>query len=1017
MASSYKLIYILVFSLQISAVFFSKSFASPNGTTNDLTSLHFSTSIENWYLDNDTIQEIELVLPSGQNNYQWYQLEEAGLVPINGAVQNMILVNEPGLYFAEYDTPMNCHTASNYFLLTSATGIDTTVVLNVGDPLGNYQWYEDSGSGPGMIGGETEDTLTVISTTTPITYHAIATDGLSCSNQPHFTIIRLSFDLDTDGDGIVDFYDLDDDNDGILDINEQATATNDGDSDGDGISDELDLDSDDDGCPDVLEGDGTINRSDIENDTLIGGVDTLGIPIIVGSNGQGVGTSQDSTMQDIIDCAFPENDISLCSDGIDNDGDGLVDCMDGDCGSPDSISISFTNPNNCPNLNDGQITITALGSNLEYSINGGNSYQPSNIFNNVLAGGYNLRIRNASTGCFVDYAENPIVLLDPVCTEICNNGIDDDGDGLMDCADGDCGSPSVGIIDVFIPNNCPNLNNGQIIVSASGFDLEYSINGGAYQTSSIFSGLSTGDYTLQVRNSVTGCVVEYMGNPIRLNRINCFEICDNGIDDDGDGRIDCIDDDCIDAIQKVKLVAVPNQVNYQWYQSEGNTMEPIDGATLDTLVVTEPGLYFASYSDQVSCNTASDYFVLTSTNQVDTAVILDTGNSSDDFQWFRDDGTGAVAISGATNQTLAISSSTTATTYYAATTDGASCGDLPKFTVLRLSSQLDTDQDGIPDFSDLDDDNDGILDSLEQATAMNNGDTDGDCIADELDLDSDNDGCPDGVNCQGVAVNLKVFLQGALIGSPSQSLMRDDLRKENLIPETEPYSELEKFQHVGEGGGESVDPAIFVIADTNSIVDWVLVELRSSENVETVVATLSGLVQRNGNIIDANGNSNLIFENISVGDYYIGIRHRNHLAIITLNTYHLASPDIPFIDFTQNTTPIRGLYSTIQIDNTNRQAMWAGDLNNDESVIYQGPLNDVFFIFFRVIADVFNESFLSNFVSTGYTQYDFNLDGKTIYQGPGNDRAALLFNTILKHPVNDNKISNYTITIEDDDGN
>jgi hypothetical protein len=51
----------------------------------------------------------------------------------------------------------------------------------------------------------------------------------------------------------------------------------------------------------------------------------------------------------------------------------------------------------------------------------------------------------------------------------------------------------------------------------------------------------------------------------------------------------------------------------------------------------------------------------------------------------------------------------------------------------------DSDGDGVVDSFDLDDDNDGIPDTLEA------GDTDADGIADRLDVDSDNDGIPDAV--------------------------------------------------------------------------------------------------------------------------------------------------------------------------------------------------------------------------------------------------------------------------------
>ncbi|MGJ3245093.1 MAG: tandem-95 repeat protein [Elainellaceae cyanobacterium] len=53
--------------------------------------------------------------------------------------------------------------------------------------------------------------------------------------------------------------------------------------------------------------------------------------------------------------------------------------------------------------------------------------------------------------------------------------------------------------------------------------------------------------------------------------------------------------------------------------------------------------------------------------------------------------------------------------------------------------RFDTDGDGIADIDDLDDDNDGIPDAIEE-NGDPNRDTDGDGIIDSLDLDSDNDG-------------------------------------------------------------------------------------------------------------------------------------------------------------------------------------------------------------------------------------------------------------------------------------
>jgi hypothetical protein len=48
----------------------------------------------------------------------------------------------------------------------------------------------------------------------------------------------------------------------------------------------------------------------------------------------------------------------------------------------------------------------------------------------------------------------------------------------------------------------------------------------------------------------------------------------------------------------------------------------------------------------------------------------------------------------------------------------------------------------------MDDDNDGIPDTVEAANALNGGDTDGDGIPDTLDLDSDGDGVLDFVEAR-----------------------------------------------------------------------------------------------------------------------------------------------------------------------------------------------------------------------------------------------------------------------------
>ena len=99
-------------------------------------------------------------------------------------------------------------------------------------------------------------------------------------------------------------------------------------------------------------------------------------------------------------------------------------------------------------------------------------------------------------------------------------------------------------------------------------------------------------------------------------------------------------------------------------------------------------------------------------------------------------------FSGLTDTTLNITNVTFAMNDYrfriVASTPSFKCGpDTPSIPgAIKLAG--DNDQDGIIDIIDLDDDNDGILDSIEGG-----GDTDGDGIPDWFDLDSDGDGCYD----------------------------------------------------------------------------------------------------------------------------------------------------------------------------------------------------------------------------------------------------------------------------------
>ncbi|MGA9270803.1 MAG: gliding motility-associated C-terminal domain-containing protein, partial [Lutimonas sp.] len=158
--------------------------------------------------------------------------------------------------------------------------------------------------------------------------------------------------------------------------------------------------------------------------------------------------------------------------------------------------------------------------------------------------------------------------------------------------------------------------------------------------------------------------------------------------------------------------------------------------------------------------------VVENTNDNAIRVLDDNGNGADDFGGDGPSDSPIVLTTGPSNGTAAVNDNGTPTDptddfiEYTPNADyvgfdsftytiedgqgliGTTSGDTSTATV-TIEVLVDTDGDLVGDIYDVDDDNDGILDTVE-----GNNDTDGDGYADSLDLDSDNDGLPDNVEAQ-----------------------------------------------------------------------------------------------------------------------------------------------------------------------------------------------------------------------------------------------------------------------------
>ena len=232
----------------------------------------------------------------------------------------------------------------------------------------------------------------------------------------------------------------------------------------------------------------------------------------------------------------------------------------------------------------------------------------------------------------------------------------------------------------------------------------------------------------------------------------------------------------------------------------------------------------------------------------------------------------------------------------------------------------------------------------------------------------------------------KIYLQGALLGSTS-IYMKDNLRINNLLPTTSPY-----------GDAITCDASVFLTTGENAIVDWVYVTLRDALDRTNIIVGTSALLLANGNVVATDGSSELNF-NLSNGDYYVGISHRNHIGIVTNNTINL-SASVTTLDFTDGSITPYGINALSSFGNSyGYLALWTGDSNSDTIIKFSGTNNDS-----NIIRDnVVNESGnIFNSISYSYSLYDtndLNMDGIIKFSGSNND-SNVVKDIIVNHPGN-----------------
>lgn len=133
-------------------------------------------------------------------------------------------------------------------------------------------------------------------------------------------------------------------------------------------------------------------------------------------------------------------------------------------------------------------------------------------------------------------------------------------------------------------------------------------------------------------------------------------------------------------------------------------------------------------------------------------------------------------------------------------------------------------------------------------------------------------------------LDTKIFLEGAFVENDSMSTA---LSTTPEFPKTQPYSAA-PFNYTGT---ESVTTV------PNNVVDWILVELRDTTNLQTVIATRAAFLLSDGHIVDLDGASPVDFL-VSGNKYYVVVKHRNHLAVMSKHPKRLSNNKVNTYDFT-----------------------------------------------------------------------------------------------------------------------
>jgi hypothetical protein len=238
-----------------------------------------------------------------------------------------------------------------------------------------------------------------------------------------------------------------------------------------------------------------------------------------------------------------------------------------------------------------------------------------------------------------------------------------------------------------------------------------------------------------------------------------------------------------------------------------------------------------------------------------------------------------------------------------------------------------------------------------------------------------------------VKVSIKAFLQGDYSSSLSRhkdvSVVWAGVLNANAL--TQPFNTASFGNYAGT---ESVSEGFFTsTSGTIDIVDWVLLELRSAATPGTVVARKAALIREDGQIVDVDGSSEVSISGVPVGNYYVVVRHRNHLGVRSATAIAL-SGTASLYDFTTGQGQAFqdvGITTNGAMQNVSGVfVLWGGNGNGNSTVRYTGLNNDA-----GTVLGALGGNQVGT-LSSVYSNADLNFDGTVDFTGANSDGGWLL---------------------------